>query len=349
MNLLNHNNVWRADYLPDGLSLNDGVISGKPSARGVYDVQVTVSNELGSSTQNIRINCKYSDDMTILKDGELLELIRPAELQSSILDGSAQTKYNCTTTQLLIPLTHPLTGEVLNDVPLNFCAFRNATLQDGSTKAGLILQFANTLWKGFAPFGTNSFNRWKYSQLRKWLNSAGDNWFTSDYSADTLTPHEGSYTEDGVKGFLSCLPDALREIIVPVKVTTQALFDDYNEDSAIDDPDDIDGYDADITYDKIFIPSLSEMGIFSDDEYISKGNFEGSTWEYYSALTDGTAICKDINGNTCSVISRSAYLDGTTKVLYVDPQLQASAGNVYNADSAPAPAFFICGGDSTNV
>lgn len=345
MNLLNANNVWQAQGLPDGLTLENGVISGNPTARGVYDVPITVSNSLGSSTKNIRIKCRYRDDFIIMKDGEQLELITPAELQASIQDGTAQNKYNCTTTQMLIPLIHPLTGAVINDVPLNFCAFRNATLQDGITKAGLILQFANTLWKGFAPFGTNGFNRWKYSQLRKWLNSAGEGWFISEYTTDTLTSHEGSYTDNGVKGFLSCLPSALREILVPVKVTTQAFFDDNNTDTAIDDPEYISGHDADVTYDKVFIPSLSEMGITSSDQYISEGTFEGTAWEYYSALQNGNDICKDINNVSCSVITRSAYLDGTTKVVYVDAQKQASAGDVYNADSAPAPAFFICGGD----
>ena len=346
MNLLIANNVWQAQNLPDGLSLENGVIYGNPTARGVHDVPVTVTNPLGTCTKTIRINCKYRDDVTIMKDGAELEIIRLPELITAIQEGTAQSKYNCTNTQMLISLTHPLTGTVIDNVPVNFCSFRNITLQDGSTKAGLILQFGRTLWKGFAPFGTNGFNRWKYSQLRKWLNSAGANWFSSDYTADTLTPHEGSYTDNGVKGFLSCLPSVLREIIVPVKVTTEAFFDDYNEDTAIDDPDYINGRDADVTYDKIFIPSLSEMAVSSSNEYISEGTFEGSAWEYYSALSDGSGVCRDINGVSCSVISRSAYLDGTTKVLYVDAQKQATAGNAYDANSAPAPAFVICGGGS---
>ncbi len=134
----------------------------------------------------------------------------------------------------------------------------------------------------------------------------------------------------------------MRDILVPVKVTTQAFFDDNNTDTAIADPDYISGHDADVTYDKVFIPSLSEMGITSSDEYISEGTFEGTAWEYYSALSDASEICRDIDGVSCSVITRSAYLDGTTKVVYVDAQKQASAGDVYNANSAPTPAFVIC-------
>lgn len=342
MNLLNHNNVWRAHNLPDGLSIKDGVISGIPTTRGIHSIPITVSNSLGQSTKNIRIRTKYRDDIIIMKNGAELETITPATLQASIQDGSAQNKYDCTNTQMLIDIIHPLTGAVMLDVPLNFCSFRTVKLQDGSTKTGLILQFAHTLWKGVAPFSTNNFNRWKYSQLRKWLNSSGTGWFTSSYSADILTHHDGSYTDDVTIGFLSCLPSALVEAIVPVEVVTQAFFDDNNTDTAIDDPDYIDGLDADITYDKIFIPSLSEMAIASGgNASFPDTGFEGTAWEYYSALNDGTQIASDFAGIQCSIITRSAYLDGTTQILYVDSHLVPSASDTYCSDASPAPAFVI--------
>lgn len=341
MNFFNSNNVWQAPSLPEGLTLADGVISGNPKSRGVFDIPVTVSNSIGASTKNIRIKCRFRDDITIIQNGEEFELITPNELIEAIQDGYAINKYNCTNTQMLIPFTHPLTGNVIDNVPLNFCSFRNVTLQDGTTKFGLILQFARPLWKGFAPFGTNGFNRWKYSQIRKWLNSSGCDWASPTYSNDILTTHLGSYTDTGVKGFLSCLPHALRNALIPIKVITQAFFDDFNDDSAIDDPDYIDGLDADITYDKVFIPSLSEMGIFANDDYFPDDNFEGSAWEFYSALSDGSSICSDMNNSSCSIISRSAYLNGTDKVLYVNSSLEPSLGEVYLAESAAAPAFVI--------
>ena len=342
MDFFNTKTVWQVQNLPDGLSFSNGVISGIPTVRGTFDVPVTVSNELGSCTETIRIITKGKNDCTIIKAGTEPETLSYAELQASVQNGTAQSKYNCSNTQLLIDITHPATGAVISNVALNFCSFRNVTLQYGTTKTGLILQFDKTLWKGFAPFSTNNFNRWRYSQLRKWLNSSGADWFTSSYTADILTPHEGSYTDTGVKGFLSCLPSGLLSIVAPVKVVTQAFFDDNNTDVTIDDPDYVDDRDADITYDTVFVPSLSEMGITSNDEYISEGEFEGAAWEYYSALAGGASPRLDLDGNSCSVISRSAYLDGTTKVLYVDAPSQASAGSAYNADSAPAPAFVIC-------
>ena len=341
MNFINSNNFWQAQNLPEGLTLSDGVISGNPLARGTFDVPVTVSNSLGSDTKIIRIKCRYRDDITIIQNGVELETITLNELCKLIQDGSAQSKYNCSNTQMLIPFTHPLTGEVIHDVPLNFCSFRIFSLQDGTTKTGLILQFARPLWKGFAPFGTNGFNRWKYSQLRKWLNSSGNNWFSQDYRNDILTPHLGSYTDNGVNGFLSCLPSSLKNAILPVKVITQAFFDDHNDDPAVDDPDYIDGHDTDVTFDKIFIPSLSEMGISGNNEYFPDDNFEGAAWEFYSALNNGFSICNDMNNAPCSLISRSPYLDGTDKSIYVNSNLEPAIGEVYNSEAATAPAFVI--------
>lgn len=341
MNLFPQNTVWQAQNLPDGLTFKDGVISGKPTTRGVFDVPITVSNSLGYSTKNIRIIVKNKADCTILKNGSVFENTTFDEVIASIQNNTAQSKYNCSNTQMLIDFIHPKTGAVIENLPLNFCSFRNITLQDGSTKAGSILQFARTLWKGFAPFSTNGFNRWRYSQLRKWLNNSGSDWFTSSYTADILTPHEGSYTDNGSLGFLSCLPPALAELLLPVKTVTQAFFDDNNVDAAIDDPDYVNGHDADITYDKVFIPSISEMNITGSDEFFPDNSFEGSAWDFYSALNSGSEIARDINGEACSIITRSAYLDGANKIIYANSQLQASAGNVYNADSAPAPAFVI--------
>lgn len=343
MNILDENITWRADNLPDGLTFKNGVISGVPTVKGRFDVPITVSNSLGSSTKNIRIIAKNKGDCTILKNGVVFENTTFADVVDSIQNETAQSKYNCSDTQMLIDFIHPKTGAVIENLPLNFCSFRSFTLADGSTKKGLILQFARSLWKGFAPFSTNGFNRWKYSQLRKWLNASGANWFTSSYNADILTHHEDSYTDSGVKGFLSCIPPALAELLLPVKIVTQAFFDDFNDDSAIDDPDYIDGYDADITYDKVFIPSFSEMtNTPGSDEFFPDNLFEGATWDFYSNLNSGSEVAKDINGTACSVITRSAYLDGTSKILYADSQLQVSAGNVYNENSAPAPAFVLC-------
>ena len=371
MNILNPLNSWAADQLPDGISLHHGILSGTPTAKGNFSVPVTVSNSLGSDTKNISIITKYRpgvEKFSILQDGVEVAKLSIPELQAMVQDGSAQQRFNCQNTQIVIPVVRPqikysynadkynpilpdnnkhLLPSVIQYVPVNFCSFRNVTLQDGSTRLGLILQFDQSLWAGYAPFDTgdsvscqitgnndvlpknNIFNRWRYSNLRQWLNSEGKNWFVPAYNGDTLVTFQdyadaymnfeypngisrlqdkpvseeilamqkhrrlwlSNYTDDEACGFLDLLPDDIHSILQPVKIVTQAFFDAQNDNLSIEDPDDIDGVDADITYDKVFLPSIDEMylaHVFSyayfDGEKLfpeSEAFLEGAPWEYY--------------------------------------------------------------------
>ena len=92
------------------------------------------------------------------------------------------------------------------------------------------------------------WNRWKTSALRQYLNSAAGvgNWWTAqdewDIRPDELTTKAG---------FLSGCPEAFVEALKTVKVTTypNTVYDDTG------------GNTPDITYDKVFIPSLEQMFI----------------------------------------------------------------------------------------
>ncbi len=343
MNFFDNNTVWQANNLPDGLSFIYGVISGTPTTRGSFTVPVTVSNSLGTDTKNISIIVKHRDDCYIRQNGQIIETLTPNDLVSRIRSGEAAVNYNCSNTQLLIPLVNTLTGETINDFPLNFCDFRSFTLADSSSVNGLILQFATPLWRGLAIFDSNGFNRWKYSNLRQWLNSEGDNWFSNAYDTDALTSRQGSYSEQNILGFLSYLPHSIVDLLQPVRVFTQAFFDDDNSDSSIDDPDDLDGTDGDITFDKVFIPSLSEMNIStSNDNNYPQGNFEGSPWAYYSAPS--VAMCSDIDNNSCAVLTRSALINGKTSIAAlqnVNNSLTPSPMSPYSNLLATAPAFVL--------
>ena len=354
MNFFDTHSVWQAQGLPDGLSISDGIISGSPTAKGIFNVTVSVSNSLGSSSKNIRIITKYKpgfEKYSILQDGVVIDNVTMSQLRASVQDGSAQLKYNCTNTQIIIPLYTPEIHYIYfrdaanseeksqwgdynvphfavreasyEDVAVNFCSFRNVTLQDGTVTPGLILQFDKPLWNFFAPFDTGDyasgpmFNRWRYSTLRQWLNSSGDNWFSPAYEGDalidnslrfpypsqqTIDSYKGSsvirqiirasigsysYADSGSKGFLDFLPDDLSSILQPVRIVTQVFFDDNNDNQSIDDPDYLDGVDVDITYDKVFIPSLSEMFLRTDyngktiKQYMPQGVSEGLPWEFY--------------------------------------------------------------------
>ena len=328
MNLLNPTNIWQAQNLPDGLSLDNGVISGTPTVTGNFSVPVTVSNPLGSDTKNISIFVRYkpgTQKFSILQNGSEVAKITIPELQAMVQDGSAQSQFNCSDTQIVLPVLSPalkleseLTSQpyiyrasAVEDVAVNFCAFRNVTSQDGSTRPGLFLQFDKVLWYRFAPFDTGDsvdaqpFNRWKYSNLRQWLNSEGLTWFTPAYDGDALVTWQeliehgdyssyeaaqSTYADDDVRGFLDSLPDDLHSILQPVKIITQAFFDENNSNLSIEDPEDVDGYDADITYDKVFIPSLKEMLLgFTDPYYesvatmqaLAQEGVEGEPWAFW--------------------------------------------------------------------
>ena len=340
MNLLDTKSVWQAHNLPDGLSFSNGIISGTPTTRGTFSVPVSVSNSLGSDTKNIIIIVKHRNDCVITQNGEILETITPQTLLASVQDGTAQSKYNCNNTQMLINLINPLTGENVENVALNFCAFREVTLQDGSTKSGLILQFDKALWSGLAPFDINGFNRWKYSHLRQWLNSSGSVWLSSLYLSDVMTTINGSYTDSNIKGFLDYLPAGLVDALSPVKIITQAWFDDDNDDTSIGDPEDVDGFDADITYDKVFIPSLSEMNFSADGtEFFPDDSIEGEAWTYFAS---NSPTFMDLGGNTCSLFSRSAVMNGKNKVFALNSDAEAVQLIPSVSSAATAPAFVIC-------
>jgi hypothetical protein len=357
MNLLNPNNSWQSQNLPEGLVIHNGVISGSPTTKGIFSVPVTVSNPLGSDTKNISITTKHkpgTEKFSVRQDGLEVAKITIPELQAMVQDGTAQTRFNCSNTQIVVPIFTPVLKYARSrddlpyninqayetvslppsfvDVLLNFCDFRNVTLQDGSVRPALIFQFASALWTQYAPFDTGDtitaspFNRWRYSNLRQWLNSEGSNWFTPAYDGDALVSffervcalnthktgdtygdktyteldieyaniYNGSvatYADSGSLGFLDLLPDDIHSILQPIKIVTQAFFDDENDNPSIEDPDIFDGFDADITFDKVFLPSIDEMYLYHRHSIYASGTLpsdvpmiEGPAWAFYRQL-----------------------------------------------------------------
>ena len=92
------------------------------------------------------------------------------------------------------------------------------------------------------------WNRWKTSALRQYLNSAAGvgSWWTAQDDWD-IAPSELTTKQ----GFLSGCSDAFIEAIKKVKVITypNTVYDDTA------------GNTPDVTYDKVFIPSLEQMFI----------------------------------------------------------------------------------------
>ncbi len=308
MNLLNPTNVWQANNLPNGINFSDGVISGTPTTAGTFTVPVTVTNELGTSTKNITIitrNRPGTEKFSILQNGVQVAQLTIPELRAMVQDGTAQTTYNCTNTQIILPFNLPavsynISGNIITkpahqvNIAVNFCDFRTVTLEDETTTPGLILQFDKILWP-YATFFDYQMNRWKYSYLRQWLNASGSDWFDEAYDTQ-LSPDEllteysrfanCTFLQEGIHGFLDYLPEDLTAVLQPVQLQTNVEYiQDFN-DETIEDPDYINGYDVDITFDKIFIPSFQEMNlsVSANSSYgdTPPANIEGTAWAYYS-------------------------------------------------------------------
>ena len=409
MRILNPSFNWQAQNLPDGLSIHNGVISGTPTTLGSFSVPVTVSNSLGTSSKNISIvvrNKPGSQKFSILQNGVEIEKVSIPELQAMVQNGSAQEKYNCNNTQIVLPISLPvlyyiqyvisniydtvymLTEPTSVNVPVNFCDFRNVTLQDGTTKPGLIMQFDRPLWPFSIIFDAyysssisvvedvRGLNRWKYSMLRNWLNSSGPLWFSKTYSEQATPEYLQSVNEvnewSGVymtypesTGFLDFLPDDLLDILQPIKVQTQAFFDDNNS-FGTDEPDYIDGEDVDVTYDKIFIPSLEEMNINVGLTNFPAIGIEGSAWQYYKNLFNSQSQVNIQHSNSLQnklenyvgkedmihqpslreILTRSANSSNLTEIWRVGDysiNYASEHGTIAKTyKSAPVPAFAIC-------
>ena len=103
------------------------------------------------------------------------------------------------------------------------------------------------------------WNRWKTSAIRQYLNSDQPKWKWWTPQDEWDVAPDQLATKDG---FLCGLPDDMKQAIKTVKVVTYA--------NTVQD-----GGEADITYDKVFLPSMEQMYI---NPQISG---EGNTHEYW--------------------------------------------------------------------
>lgn len=116
------------------------------------------------------------------------------------------------------------------------------------------------------------WNRWSTSALRQYLNSAAavGAWWTArdewDIAPDQLTTKAG---------FLSGWPEELVNVLKEVKVVTypNTVYDDTG------------GNTPDITYDKVFLPSLEQM--YCNPQKAGEGEYH----EYWKRRTGRTTPC----------------------------------------------------------
>ena len=173
------------------------------------------------------------------------------------------------------------------------------------------------------------YNRWSQSAIRQWLNSAAQarnasdtenypGWWTPQNKYDRIPSQAFTYP-----GFLAGYEDDFIAAMKPVKVVT-----DCNTVT--------DGGVTDVTYDKVFLPSLTQMNIESQV-------VESETWDYYKELFAANPVSGRTNwaktkaydalksysisakATAASVQLRSAHLSSANYAWYVH-----TGGTVYN-------------------
>jgi hypothetical protein len=178
-------------------------------------------------------------------------------------------------------------------------------------------------------------NRWATSALRQYLNSdkGKGEWWTPQSKFD-IAP-----TELATKaGFLTGLPEGLKAILKAVKVVTYC--------NTVDGDDKAQG--SDVTYDKVFLPSLEQM--YVKPQVAGEGNAH-EYWKRVAGTSEPLAqygTCPqyihygaDNNSSPCGVRLRSAYRGYSSSTWYVSSS-GSVGGNGASTSHRFAPLVVIC-------
>lgn len=139
-----------------------------------------------------------------------------------------------------------------------------------------------------------SVNRWQTSALRQFLNTDADanNWYERAYISDNC-----GYTDR--RGFLAGFSAAFRAALAKVKIQTKRNTEVF------------DG-ETDITYDRMFLPSASQVSLSSS--YAATADIEGEKWDYYNGLSNNDRRIMPLGSSSFSgAWLRSAYLTSSSR------------------------------------
>lgn len=208
-----------------------------------------------------------------------------AEIEAIVRSGNA-SKVFAYGDQINVEYT--ATNGTKYQMPFDVVHFGDVILADGSTKPGMFLQSHYATLEGVqfdAPEPDNTrgtggakdnnvaqygYNRWSESGIRAWLNSneAAGNWFGTYFERNGSQVARQAYDVAPdqlaiVNGFLRGLDPEFVAILGEIKVQTSC--------NTV-----IDGGVTDITYDKIFLPSLEQM--YGSPQ---ASGIEGDYWPYW--------------------------------------------------------------------
>ena len=255
-----------------------------------------------------------------------------SEIAEKVRNGKI-TRGNVTAAvSIIVPYTDPVDGNTY-DLPFMYGTVQTFEKEDGTTFTGLGLMTRYCIPNADVHFDaeeTNNTenarrqqygsNRWMHSGVRQWLNKSGLNWWTPQHEYDREHYKPVPKT---VKGLLSCLPEDFVRACVPVKMSTKTSS--------------VDGGGYDITYDKFFLLSMSQINIKITSSCGVKDESEGRYWElprseqgYSGYISSDYGNKKELVANSsrvkervgsrtkCGYWTRSAYLSPVSNVWLVD-------------------------------
>lgn len=154
-----------------------------------------------------------------------------------------------------------------------------------------------------------SYNRYRDSAQRQWLNSDADagDWWTATHYGDTAPSQLATR-----KGFMAGLDADFLEVIQPVKIQVAANTD-------------TDGGATDVMYDRFFLQSLEEM--YGSPQ---AAGVEGSYFPYWKTVTglDAPTNGSSSNTNPARLIRRISNPSGSAATVRLR---SANRGNATNA------------------
>lgn len=164
-------------------------------------------------------------------------------------------------------------------------------------------------------------NAWITSDLRQWLNSEGQDWWTQQ-TRYNRKPNVAAR----IQGYLTGLDEELKKNIVLTKNQTIGNNQKYPNQKFV-------------TYDKIFLHSFNQNNITTD--FGSQYDNEGERWEYYKKLAEGVANLNNNNmfkvWNTYPVLIRYA-INAPTSAQYVFSR-SAHLSTAYNVHDVYASGY----------
>lgn len=255
-----------AENVPANLAVSkQGVMSGIPVSMGSTDVPVKAVTNYGEVTGSLTVVVREAEPKRgfYKADGTWLGDITLSDLKKKIGDGTALSEYGLGA-YFSVPYVDPF-DNVEYSCRYRFGHFGQFTFADGSVGQGLGLDCVPLLPTVGVQFDapepsnpdsqrrTYGNNRYRFSNLRQYMNSSETNWYKAQHAYDAPPARPSNW--NSVKGLLDCFPSSFVDSLDPVQIK---VYTDKVDNSVLDTLNDL-----------FFLQSANALG---------GANAEGESW-----------------------------------------------------------------------